>query len=340
MSVDKRRRETVKKHKKQRQKARSVKDKKRLGRKVINRPICFDPLDMYSIGDILRSESIDGCTIITYNEINNPRLIVKKITYPVTSLKSVALAFTEIYIKIQAEISRGGSSSTVVFSKICSGSTYEPIGYVVLDTQGGGGLCEVPPQKYRTGIQIGKNDQGGEDIDKLYLEKDDDNLIIKKLIDGDQSYSGSDDPVDIGKNYKNIYTEIRATNRAGVLGVGPLMVYGKIVTDSQLRPVGYIVMERVRGKYLTREMVRENAAEIRKLLTILYDNKITHGDLHNRNIMRGFTESSENERVWIIDYGFADFLSKPVPEELRDYRIAIIPKKKYTHARYEAYENV
>jgi len=336
MPVDKRRRVTLKKHRKQK-----TRGKKLHQRRAINHSICFDPLDIYLIDEVISSETIDGCTIITYKETNNPRLIVKKITYPVTSVKSVARAFTEIYIKIQGEKSREGSSK-VVFSKICSGDTFEPIGYVVLDTQTiiGGNLCNGSSEKYRTGIQIGKNDQGGEDIDKLYLERNDDNLIIKKLIDGDQTYSGSNDPIDIGKNYKNIYTEIRATNRAGVLGVGPLMVYGKIVTDSQLRPIGYIVMERVRGKYLTREMVRENATEIRQLLTILYDNKITHGDLHNRNIMKGYTESSENVRIWIIDYGFADFFSKSVPEESRDYRIAIIPKIKYNRARYEAYETV
>jgi tRNA A-37 threonylcarbamoyl transferase component Bud32 len=107
-------------------------------------------------------------------------------------------------------------------------------------------------------------------------------------------------------------------------------------------PVGYIVMERIIGKYLSEAEVRTHAVEIHKLIDILYDNGITHNDLHNRNILKGYTESlqAKEPRIYIIDYGSSLIGKPPIEQKKREYRIAITFEGGNTHRSYKTFVTV
>jgi tRNA A-37 threonylcarbamoyl transferase component Bud32 len=120
--------------------------------------------------------------------------------------------------------------------------------------------------------------------------------------------------------------------------VAPPVVYTKIICDEDLMPVGFLVMERIIGKYTSQTEVRQNAAEIHRLIDVLQTNKISHNDLHNRNILLGYTDSSPDPRVWIIDYGSARLEAAIAPEA--QYRIAITFDGPNAHSSYKAFETV
>jgi hypothetical protein len=330
MPVNSRRRQHLRKQRLQ--KNRSIKAKTK-AKPIPAKPIIIarNPLDIYTLGsEISRHQAQDNCVITTYNELNDPSLIITKYVYKSTptTLKSLAEDYNKLYTRLH--------SIQGIYKNICFNDNYEPAGFVIQPKpQSAGSLCSYSEIKYTQGKQIGKNDQGGQDADALYLEKSDDSLLIQRL-----TGEGNTNP---GEAFRAIYSEIKLTKKAYQEKVSPQVVYATIVSDSSLMPVGYIVMERIIGKYLSEAEVRTNAAEIHKLIDILYDNGITHNDLHNRNIMKGYTESTlhaKEPRIYIIDYGSALIGKPPIEQKKREYRIAITFEGGNTHKSYKTFISV
>jgi hypothetical protein len=136
------------------------------------------------------------------------------------------------------------------FARICSDENLKPQAYLVKSAEPikGGALCTAPA--YRMGKQIGVKEQMEQSEDSLYVDFNNRDIIIKKITGGGSPYSKSKIPADIGKIYVDIYTEIKLTMKAAALGVGPRILYSKICSDKNLKPVGYLVMERINGTYL------------------------------------------------------------------------------------------
>lgn len=330
MPVNSRRRNHLRKQRLQ--KARSIKAKQAIKAKVPSKVIARNPLDIYNLGSELSStvEPESNCIITTYNELKNPELIITRYVYKTTptTLKSLASDYNKLYTRLHA--------TQALYKTICCNDNYEPAGFVVSKKpQSAGALCSYSETNYIQGQQIGKEDQGGQDEDSLYLEKSDNSLIIKRL-----TGEGDKNP---GNAFRAIYSEIKLTKKADQEKVAPAVVYTRIVSDANLMPVGYIVMERIMGKYLSETEVRENADEIHRLIDILYDNGITHNDLHNRNILKGYTESTlhvKEPRIWIIDYGSALIGKPPIEKSKREYRIAITFEGGNTHRSYKTFITV
>lgn len=329
MPVNSRRRNHLRKQRLQ--KARSIKAKQAIKPKAPPKIIARNPLDIYNLGSELSSSVESNCIITTYNELTNPELIITRYVYKTTptTLKNLAADYNKLYTRLQAQ-------DTALYKTICCNDNYEPAGFVVSKKQSAGALCSYSEKAYMQGQQIGKDDQGGQDADSLYLEQSDNSLIIKRL-----TGEGDKNP---GNAFRAIYSEIKLTKKAaGQEKVAPEVVYTSIVSDANLMPVGYIVMERIIGKYLSETEVRANADEIHRLIDILYDNGITHNDLHNRNILKGYTESTLHEkepRIWIIDYGSALIGKPPIEKAKREYRIAITFEGGNTHRSYKTFITV
>jgi hypothetical protein len=334
MPVNSRRRQHLRKQRLQKARSRKTKQSKAVKPTQI---IARNPLDIYNLGSTLSSEvePETNCVITTYNELKDPSLIVTKYVYKTTptTLKSLAADYNKLYTRVLA-------TQESLYKSICCNDNYEPAGFIVQKRpQAAGSLCTYADKTYTQGTQIGKNDQGGQDADALYLEKSDDSLIIKRL-----TGEGNTNP---GEAFRAIYSEIKLTKKAGQAladkeQVGPNVVYTTIVSDSNLMPVGYIVMERIIGKYLSEAEVRTHATEIHKLIDILYDNGITHNDLHNRNILKGYTESlqAKEPRIYIIDYGSSLIGKPPIEQKKREYRIAITFEGGNTHRSYKTFVTV
>ena len=332
MPVNSRRRNHLRKQRLQ--KARSIKAKQAIKAKVPSKIIARNPLDIYNLGSELSSTVESNCIITTYNELKNPELIITRYVYKTTptTLKSLAADYNKLYTRLNA--------TQALYKTICCNDNYEPAGFVVSKKpQSAGALCSYSETAYIQGQQIGKDDQGGQDEDSLYLEKSDTSLIIKRL-----TGEGDKNP---GNAFRAIYSEIKLTKKAAAAAaataVAPAVVYTTIVSDANLMPVGYIVMERIMGKYLSETEVRENADEIHRLIDILYDNGITHNDLHNRNILKGYTESTlhaKEPRIWIIDYGSSLIGKPPIEKSKREYRIAITFEGGNTHRSYKTFISV
>ena len=327
MPVNSRRRNHLRKQRLQ--KTRSIKAKQAQKTRVPSKIIARNPLDIYNLGSELSStvEPETNCIITTYNELKNPELIITRYVYKTTptTLKSLASDYNKLYTRLLA-------TQEPLYKTICCNDNYEPAGFVVSKKpQSAGALCSYSEKTYIQGQQIGKEDQGGQDEDSLYLEKSDNSLIIKRL-----TGEGDKNP---GNAFRAIYSEIKLTKKAAA-AAAPAVVYTTIVSDANLMPVGYIVMERIMGKYLSETEVRENADEIHRLIDILYDNGITHNDLHNRNILKGYTESEQEPRIWIIDYGSALIGKPPIEKSKREYRIAITFEGGNTHRSYKTFITV
>lgn len=141
----------------------------------------------------------------------------------------------------------------------------------------------------------------------LYRDSNNENLIIKEL--GPSLWFGVD----------YIKKEIEATTKAGELSIGPKVIYSTIgnvakVVKSETRelPVGYIVMEYIDGRSLTKSDLEDEEIvnEINHLLALMHENDMRHDDLHNKNVMIGNLVGQES-RVWIIDHSGA----KPRPRD-------------------------
>ena len=137
----------------------------------------------------------------------------------------------------------------------------------------------------------------------LYKDATRDDVIIKKL--GPAKWLTED----------TIIKEIDATIKAGDLGIGPEVVFSTICHEEirEKRYVGYIVMKFIQGRTLKKADLQNERIieEINALLLKMHDNNMKHNDLHNGNIMIGYTTNYAtptdpavliNERVWIIDY--------------------------------------
>jgi len=278
----------------------------------------FDSSDIYALGSLVETKEAVGCVIETYNEARG-KLLVKKITCGSVS------EYNKIYKLMKKFLDRSDDKSgpQVVYSKICSDSEYKPVGFLVLKKlQSGGVLCKSSV-RYTKGAQIGAKDQASMD-DTLYVAKEDEDLLIKRLVGNSEA--------DFGENYETIFNEINFTIKAGNLGVGPKVHLAQIVSDMKLRPIGHLVMDRIRGTYIKRSQVQEHRAEIKLLLDKLYDGGISHGDTHNRNIILGSVGNSEKKRIWIIDYGSAESAN---PEWARDYIVYITQESGDPHRMYD-----
>jgi hypothetical protein len=278
-------------------------------------PLCTLKDDVYKAEQMIGSETLYGYPVTHYSVVDHPELVIKKATckHTESSLSSLGKAYADMYVWITMIKDRK-------FARICSDENLKPQAYLVVEGVAavaaikGGALCEAPA--YRMGKQIGIKEQMEQSEDSLYVDFNNRDLIIKKITGGGSPYSKSKSPADIGKIYIDIYTEIKLTMKAASLGVGPRIVYSKICSDKNLKPVGYLVMERINGTYLRKDQIEQNALEIRTLIDNLYDARIEHGDLHNRNILIGSTPSNPEPRIWIIDYGDA-YLMKPSQTERR-----------------------
>lgn len=275
-------------------------------------PLCTLKDDVYTADQIIGSEILHGYPVTHYSVVDHPEVVIKKATCKPTesTLISLGKAYADMYAWIHMTKDRK-------FARICSDENLKPQAYLVTTAAApvkGGALCEAPI--YRMGKQIGVKEQMEQSEDSLYVDFNNRNIIIKKITGGGSPYSKSNKPSDIAKIYVDIYTEIKLTMKAATLGVGPRILYSKICSDKNLKPVGYLVMERINGTYLRKNQIEQNALEIRTLIDNLYDARIEHGDLHNRNILIGSTPSNPEIRIWIIDYGDA-YLMKPSQTERR-----------------------
>lgn len=331
MPVNSRRRAHLRKQRLQ--KARSIKAKRAQKTRIPPQIIARNPLDIYNLGSELSNivEPETNCIITTYNELNEPSLIITRYVYKTSpsTLKNLAADYNKLYTRVL-------SIHDPLYRTICCNDNYEPAGFVVSKKpQSAGALCTYSEKAYIQGQQIGKDDQGGQDADSLYLEQSDNSLIIKRL-----TGEGDKNP---GNAFRAIYSEIKLTKKAAQEKVAPEVIYTTIVSEANLMPVGYIVMERIIGKYLSETEVRTHATEIHKLIDTLYDNGITHNDLHNRNILKGYTESTLHEkepRIWIIDYGSALIGKPPIEKAKREYRVAITFEGGNTHRSYKTFVTV
>ena len=115
-----------------------------------------------------------------------------------------------------------------------------------------------------------------------------------------------------------IMKEINATTKAGDLGIGPEVVFSTICLEERGEKtdvVGYIVMKFIQGRTLKKEDLQDKGIvdEINILLLKMHKHSMKHNDLHNGNIMIGYTKKADdatptkqveliNDRVWIIDH--------------------------------------
>jgi len=292
-------------------------------------PICTTKNDIYTIDKYLGDEETeDGYTINLYSVVDNDLLTIKKKIGNGGTLSSIGQMYAHMYSWIK-------NSSNVIFARICSDDNLKPVAFIVVEDEmnnapnnvpKGGALCDMN-RKYLMGKQIGAKEQMEQSEDSLYIDFNDNNIIIKKITGGGSPHSHSNNPNDIGKVYIDIYTEIKLSMKAANINVGPRILYSKICNDKNLKPVGYLVMERIHGRYLNENEVTIEKLAIRNLIDKLYDAGINHGDLHNRNIMKGNTLSDPTERIWIIDYGDAEFNKKVMSKDKRRYVISYIPEE-------------
>lgn len=272
-------------------------------------PIGFDVSDIYTLGALIDTKSVNSCSIETYSIIGKPNLVGKKIT-------SEALSYNSIYKLIKKFMARSDDKSGpgVVYSKICSNSELEPVGFLVMKKLQGGALC-ISKARYTRGRRIGQGNQASTK-DALYIAKEDSDQVIKKL-------TGEGRGLD--EIYESIVAEIKFTIKAGELGVGPKINYAQIRSNLQMQPVGYLVMDRISGSYIKQADVLPRRKVIKKLIDKLYDAGINHGDMHNRNIIL-----DDDGRIYIIDYGSAtEFV-----EGDRDYVVNITQEVGEAHSMY------
>ena len=138
----------------------------------------------------------------------------------------------------------------------------------------------------------------------LYKDETQDDVIIKKVGPAEWLTENT------------IKKEIDATTKAGNLGIGPEVVFSTICHEERgekTYAVGYIVMKFIHGRTLKKKDLKDKCIveQINALLKEMGANDMKHNDLHNGNIMIGYTTDDAtpidptvliNERVWIIDH--------------------------------------
>jgi hypothetical protein len=268
-----------------------------------------------------------------YTNTSNPSQIIKKLTCTTAKPKLIGQVYADMYKIIKQHIheSTHNVGPRLLYYKICCDAQMRPLAYIVTEAQAlpqnrhqGGALCADPDDTWVPGTQIGQADQIGESEDPLYIAESNPDAIVKRLTGGGSPHSASTKPSDIAKTFTDIYTEIKLTLKAADLNVGPRILFSKICSDADLRPNGYIVMERINGSYIKKEQIQPNRDTIRGLIDTLYSNRIDHDDLHNRNIMIGSTPSHPTPKIWLIDYGAALLTPTVVPVADRNYSIHCI----------------
>lgn len=325
--------------------------------------LCPSEGDVFRLGtQIGNSLQLENVTYASHSATGVPTAIIHKMTATnANTLNKISQAYVDMYktIKLALHQAAQGTGSKVLYAKITSDETLNPIGYLVFErvaqaeaiaqeqaVQAIPGEAPIPglevanpvqgtlAQNLRNswvpGEQIGQADQIGESEDPLFIASDP-AFIIKTLTGAGVPHSLTDVPSDIGKTFSDIYMEIKMTMRAATIGVGPAVPFAKICSGPTFKPIGHIVMERITGRYVNRDQIKANRAPIADLITRLYENRITHGDLHNRNIMYGTTRSNPEPRMWIIDYGTA---TQTRPAEDREYTISIISDE-HPNAAYQ-----
>ena len=329
--------------------------------------LCPSEGDVFRLGaQIGNSLQLENVTYASHSATGVPTAIIHKMTATnANTLNKISQAYVDMYktIKLALHQAAQGTGSKVLFAKITSDETLNPIGYLVFERQAEaigreqalveaaqaqpipgeapipdlevanpvqGTLAQNLRNSWIPGEQIGQADQIGESEDPLFIASDP-AFIIKTLTGAGVPHSLTDVPSDIGKTFSDIYMEIKMTMRAATIGVGPAIPFAKICSGPTFKPIGHIVMERITGRYVNRDQIRTNRAPIADLITRLYENRITHGDLHNRNIMYGTTRSNPEPRMWIIDYGTA---TQTRPAEDREYTISIISDE-HPNAAYQ-----
>jgi hypothetical protein len=321
--------------------------------------------DIFKLGkQIGHSRQLENVSYASFSAQGVATAVINKMTTTgANTLKKLSAAYVDMYktIKLAYHGATQGTGPKVLFAKITSDETLNPVGYLVLEHVGLAeadaveeeapaahafpgeapipGLLAAPPQgtlaqnlrnSWIPGAQIGQADQIGESEDPLFIASDP-AFIIKTLTGAGVPHSLTDVPSDIGKTFADIYMEIKMTMRAATIGVGPAVPFAKICSGPTFKPIGHIVMERIKGRYVNKDQIKANRGPIADLITTLYENRITHGDLHNRNIMYGTTRSNPEPRMWIIDYGTA---TQTRPAEDREYTISIISDE-HPNAAYQ-----
>jgi hypothetical protein len=155
----------------------------------------------------------------------------------------------------------------------------------------GGNLCESSAitDNYALGDILRRDHQ-------LYYEKSNPEWIIKKI--GPAPY------LPLNK----IKLEIDITRKASELDISPKMLYSRICIDEEKNEVsGYIILEKIEGILLGRP-TENQLAEIKRLMALLNENGIKHGDIHAGNFVYGTTASNPVPRVWLIDYGESTYI--------------------------------
>jgi hypothetical protein len=289
--------------------------------------LCSDDKDIFNLGNKMGDNyKFDNLAFSFFNVAENDRVYITKITCLSKQVSKFGKGYNDIYdfMKLINHMGTVGAGHSVVFSKICCDTDMRPIGYLVFEKSKGthsglvgGKLCKEG-KEWTPGIQIGVTEQLGESEDPLHISKENPNAIIKKLTGSGDDYN------DIADLYTRIYNEINITTKSGLLGVGPKILHSQICCDEDLNPVGYLVMERIQGSYVREDTIKERKAEIKGLIDTLYDNKIHHMDIHNRNILLGTTESVSESRIWIIDYGDAEITPDILPVGSRDHVVFVI----------------
>ena len=284
--------------------------------------LCLGEGDIYTLGEkVAEDYEFDNVLFSFYRDGGGVN--ITKMVCVSNNPVAIGKAYVDMYkvIKLAYAWKVGPK---VLFSKICNDENMKPVAHIVYENKTGvvgGALCNSE-NNWTPGKQIGQAEQIGESEDPLHIAKNDENFIIKKLTGGgDRNIENSGD---IAKLFTDIYTEIKLTIRAGTIGVGPKIVFSQICSDSELLPVGYLVMERIYGSYVREKEIIEHKDEIKAKIDTLYENRINHQDMHNRNVMFGTSASQAEPRIWIIDYGTGSQTPKVLPVKDRDYVVSII----------------
>lgn len=296
---------------------------KKTHRKHKGGALCLGEGDIYTLGEKVAEDYEFDNVLFSFFKGTDHDVNITKMVCVSNNPVAIGKAYVDMYKVIKlANAWRVGPK--ILFSKICNDENMKPVAYIVYENKTGvvgGALCNSQ-NIWTPGKQIGQAEQIGESEDPLHIAKNDENFIIKKLTGGgDRNIENSGD---IAKLFTDIYTEIKLTIRAGAIGVGPKIVFSQICSDSELLPVGYLVMERIYGSYVREKEIIEHKDEIKAKIDTLYENRINHQDMHNRNVMFGTTVSQAEPRIWIIDYGTGSQTPKVLPVKDRDYVVSII----------------
>ena len=179
--------------------------------------------------------------------------------------------------------------------------------------KGAGGLCKAPVKTsnfLKNNYSI-KNEFASSTW-HIYSDVKNPNILIKKI--GPVKWLDAEE----------IEKELRITQKASDLGVGPLVHYWCIEKTNN-GSIGYLVMDKIDGDGLdtllnsSKSDTKKIMEEVHLLLDKLYDNGIKHNDRFPSNFIYGTTQTEPTKRLWIIDYGNVKEYNSPVAMDKREY---------------------